>query len=200
MTILPSQLLVRMAALLAVVALLAVPLPILVAPTLAIMAIVMVLAGIDWLAARNEVAPSLERVIPDRLVKGRPATIIYRLAPRPPQARRSGAATTISVLDELPADLGGDLIINDVRLAVGHSIEIARERVPARRGTRELGPTYILWRSRMGLFRLRSKLPGGGSIAILPLASTPQRQSGLSHRSLRDELGIRPRAGRGEGP
>jgi uncharacterized protein (DUF58 family) len=51
----------------------------------------------------------------------------------------------------------------------------------------------------MGLFRLRSKLPGGGSIAILPLASTPQRQSGLSHRSLRDELGIRPRAARGEG-
>src|SRR4029077_20649046 len=66
-------------------------------------------------------------------------------------------------------------------------------------GTRELGPTFVVWRSRLGLLRMRAAIAGGGTIAILPTSSAPQRQSGLTHRSLRDELGIRPRAARGEG-
>ncbi len=193
MTILPSQMLVRAAAVVALVAIAAVPVPMLVAPVLAMLAILMALAGVDCIAARREVAPSLERTIADRLVKGRPATIIYKVS------RLSGKATTLSILDELPADLGGDLIINDVRLARGQSIEIPHERTPLRRGTRELGPTFVLWRSRLGLFRIRAQVARGGSVAILPPASTPQRQSGLTQRSLRDELGIRPRAARGEG-
>ncbi len=193
MTILPSRRLVRMTGVVALVAILAVPMPILIAPVLAMLAIVLALAGLDFLTARHEAAPDLERIIPERLVKGRPATIIYKLS------RRIGGLTTLSILDELPAELGGDLFINDVQIQRRETIELARERIPLRRGTRALGPTYALWRSRMGLFRMRAKVADGGSIAILPASSNPQRQTGLTHRSLRDELGIRPRPARGEG-
>jgi uncharacterized protein (DUF58 family) len=193
MTIFPSRLFVRIAAAVALLAVLAVPIPMLIAPTLAMLAILIALAGADLLAARRDVAPSLQRFIADRLVKGRSASIIYKVS------RPNAATTTLSILDELPADLGGDLIINDVRLERGQTLDLARERVPLRRGTRELGPVFVLWRSRLGLFRIRAQVASGGRIAILPSASTPPRQSGLTHPSLRDELGIRPRTARGEG-
>jgi uncharacterized protein (DUF58 family) len=193
MTILPSRLLVRAAAVIALVAIVAVPIPMLVGPVLAMLAILLALAAADWIGARREVAPSLERIIPDRLVKGRSATIIYKVA------RPSGPATTLSILDELPADLGGDLIIEDARIERAQSMQIARDRAPLRRGTRALGPAFALWHSRMGLFHIRAQVASGGSVAILPTSSAPQRQSGLTHRSLRDELGIRPRPARGEG-
>ena len=193
MTILPSQRLVWVSAAIALLAILAVPMPILIAPVLATLAILLALAIADWLAARREVAPSLTRVVPDRMVKGRAATIQYRLA------RPSGQATVVSILDELPAELGGDLMIDDVRIAGAETVEIARERIPQRRGKHDLGQTLILWRSRLGLFRIRAEVARGGSVAILPPASAPPRQSALTQRSLRDELGIRPRAARGEG-
>jgi uncharacterized protein (DUF58 family) len=193
MTIVPSQMLVRIAAAIGLAGVLAIAIPILVAPVLAMLAITLALASIDWFATRRGVAPRLDRIMPDRLIKGRPATLIYKLT------RTNGDATNVSILDELPADLGGDLLVENVRLERAATIEIARERTPLRRGTRALGPTFILWRSRMGLFRIRAKIGEGGSIAILPPASAPQRQSGLTHQSLRDELGIRPRPARGEG-
>src|ERR1700693_6048355 len=96
MAILPSPLLVRIATAVALLAMLALPLPILIAPVLTMLAIVVALAIADWLSARHEVVPSLTRVIPNHMVKGRAATIQYRLA------RLSGGATVISVLDELP--------------------------------------------------------------------------------------------------
>ncbi len=181
------------AALIALVAIAAIPVPILIAPLLAMLAVGIALAAMDWVSARREVAPSLERIIPDRLVKGRSAAIIYKAS------RPRGDSTTLAILDELPAELGGDLLIDEIRIERGQSIEISRDRTPLRRGTHALGPTFILWRSRMGLFRMRAQLADGGSIAILPTSSTPQRQSGLTHRALRDELGIRPRPARGEG-
>ena len=193
MTIVPSALLVRVVAVVAIVAIAAIALPILVMPVLAMLAIVLIVAGADWITARREVAPSLVRIIPDRLVKGRPATIIYKLS------RPGGVATAVSILDELPAELGGDLLIEDVGIARGQSLEISRARIPLRRGIHALGRTFVLWRSRTGLFRIRVQADDGGNIAILPPASMPQRQSGLTHRSIRDELGIRPRAARGEG-
>jgi uncharacterized protein (DUF58 family) len=184
---------VRIAGGIGLIAIAAIPIPILIAPVLAMLAILSALAGADLIAARREVTPSLERIIPDRLVKGRPANIIYKVS------RRSGGATTFAILDELPSELGGDLLIDDVRIERGQSIEIQRDRSPIRRGTRELGSTFIVWRSRMGLFRIRAQVANGGSVAILPASSAPQRQSGLTQRLLRDELGIRPRPARGEG-
>jgi uncharacterized protein (DUF58 family) len=165
----------------------------LIAPVLAMLASLIALAGMDLIAARHEIAPSLRRTIPDRLVKGRPATIIYKAS------RPRGDSTTLSILDELPAELGGDLLIDEIRIESDQSIEIPRDRTPLRRGIHGLGPTFVLWRSRMGLFRIRAQVADGGSIAILPTSSPPQRQSSLTHRALRDELGIRPRPARGQG-
>lgn len=193
MTVLPSQQLVRISAAMALLAVLALPLPILVAPLLAMLAVVFALAFADWFSARREVAPSLTRIVPNRMVKGRAAPIQYRLA------RPNGGATVVAFLDELPTELGGDLVIDEVRLAGGAAIEIARDRIPNRRGIHKLGKMLILWRSRLGLFRIRAEVTRGGTVAILPPASAPQRQSALTQRSLRDELGIRPRAARGEG-
>src|SRR5579871_2546599 len=145
--ILPSRLLVRTFAAIALTAILAVPMPILIAPVLAALAIVIALADADWLAAHHEVTPSVQRIIADRMVKGRAATIVYKVS------RTNGAATTVSILDELPADLGGDLLIEDVRIEQGQSLEVARDCVPLRRGIRELGPIFVRWRSRRGFFR-----------------------------------------------
>jgi uncharacterized protein (DUF58 family) len=193
MTIVPSQRLVRIAAVIAFIAIVAIPVPILIAPVIAMLAILIVLAGMDLIAARREIAPSIERVIPDRLVKGRPASIIYKVS------RPRGVSTTLAILDELPMELGGDLLIDEIRIEREQSIEISRDRTPLRRGIHVPGPTFVLWRSRMGLFRIRAQVADGGSVAILPASSAPQRQSSLTHRSLRDELGIRPRPARGEG-
>ncbi|HVN29343.1 MAG TPA: DUF58 domain-containing protein, partial [Candidatus Binataceae bacterium] len=192
-TIVPSPRLVRIAAAIALVATLAIPFPTLVAPVLVAAAILIALASADWRGARREIPPSLERIIPDRMVRGRPAPIIYRLK------RAAGEPTNVSILDELPRDLGGDLLIEDVRLAPGQALEIARERTPLHRGVRSLGPVFISWRSRMGLFRMRTKSGDGGNISILPPSAAPQHHGGLTHRLLREELGIRPRIARGEG-
>jgi uncharacterized protein (DUF58 family) len=71
--------------------------------------------------------------------------------------------------------------------------------MPLRSGTRELGPTLVARRSRLGLLRLRTIAIAGGTIAILPHTSTPERRAALTHRSLCEELGVRPKPARGEG-
>ena len=189
----PSPLLVRLLALTALATAAALPFPALMAPALAFAGVVLLLAASDWAISRNDPAPQIERVLPMRLIKDRSATVVYRIR------RAEGAATTISLLDELPEALGGDLRITGVRLGRGQRLDISREIVPARRGTFELGPTLILWRSYLGLLGLRAGISPKDAVAILPPASTPQRRAGLNHRSLRDELGIKPRALRGEG-
>jgi uncharacterized protein (DUF58 family) len=189
----PSPLLVRLLALTALATAAALPFPALVAPALTFAGVVILLAASDWAISRNDPAPQIERVLPTRLIKDRSATVVYRIR------RAAGAATTINLLDELPLALGGDLRITGVRLGRGQRLDISREIVPARRGTFELGPTLILWRSYLGLLGLRAGVTNKDVVAILPPASTPQRRAGLNHRSLRDELGIKPRALRGEG-
>ena len=185
--------LVRLLAMAALVAAVALPFPSLTAPALAFAGIVILVAAFDWVISRNDPAPQIERVLPTRLIKDRPATVVYRIR------RVGGAATTIDLLDELPEALGGDLRVTGVKLGRGQPLDIVREIVPARRGTFELGPTLILWRSHLGLLGLRAGVSSGNAVAILPPASTPQRRAGLTHRSLRDELGIKPRPLRGEG-
>ncbi len=185
--------LVRLLAVAALVAAVALPLPSLTAPALSFAGIVILLAAFDWLISIRDPAPQIERVLPTRLIKDRSATVVYRIR------RAGGAATTIDLLDELPEALGGDLRITSVKLGRGQRLDIVREIVPARRGTFELGPTLVLWRSHLGLLGLRAGVLSGNAVAILPPASTPQRRAGLSHRSLRDELGIKPRPLRGEG-
>jgi len=189
----PAPLLVRLLAITALGAAAALPFPSVTAPTFAFAGIVILLAAIDWLISRNDPHPQIERVLPSRLIKDRAATVIYQIR------RPTGAATTVDLLDELPEALGGDLSTTGIKLGRRQRLDIPREIFPNRRGTFVPGPTLMLWRSRLGLFRLRAGVSSEGTVAILPPASIPQRRAGLSHRSLRDELGIKPRPVRGEG-
>lgn len=189
----PSSLLVRLVALAALAALAAVPLPTLMAPAGGLAALIFGLAVADLIASRADPAPAIERVLPRRFVKGQPATVSYRLA------RPGAAATVVWLLDELPAALGGDLIIEALWLGGGQRRDLSRELMPLRRGSFALGPALLLWRSRLGLLRLRTTaIAAGGAVAILP-PSAPQRARGLTQRSLHDELGIRARPAHGEG-
>jgi len=184
--------LVRLLALAALCALAVAPFPILLGPALVMIGALAVFTVADWHASRGGAAPAAERIMPEHLVNGRSARIVYRVS-------RFGAATTIAVLDELPSDLGGDLMIESVRLADGESVELAREITPRRRGIRPLGPVYLLWSSPMGLLRMRGTIAAARTIAVFPPASAEPHRGALSQRSLRDELGIRPRRARGEG-
>lgn len=189
----PASRLVRLAALIALCTLAAVVWHLLVAPALGLIATAAALALLDWGVSRNDPPPRLERILAARMVKGRRAEAVYLLS------RPGGLATTVSILDELPAELGGDLLIENVALGAGQRCRLARDLMPLRRGTCELGPTFILWRSRLGLLKFRATAHAGRTVAIIPAASPPARHAALTHRSLRDELGVRPRRARGEG-
>src|SRR5437879_12206652 len=118
--------LVRVIAVAALFALAALIFPFLVAPTVVYVVIVAILVGLDWAASRHEAAPWVERVIPDRMVKGLPVELRYRIS------RPRGAATVISILDELPADLGGDLFVDQVPVVTEHKGEGITGAIPPR--------------------------------------------------------------------
>jgi uncharacterized protein (DUF58 family) len=193
LTIRPSPALVRLVAAVALFALAALVFPSLVLATIAIVAIIAILAAFDWSTSRREPALQVERVIPERLVKGRPAELRCRVS------RPGGGATVVWILDELPADLGGDLLVNDVPLARNQHLEIDREVMPVRRGTCAVGTLFVAWRSRIGLWRIRAAKSATATIAIRPHMPMLHRRSSLMHRSLFDELGVRPKTARGEG-
>jgi uncharacterized protein (DUF58 family) len=188
----PSSRLAAFALWAAMGGLVAVAWPALTGPLLALVVAGTGVVLVDFALSRREAAPQLERTLPARLVKGRSAAVVYRLT------HPGRSPTAVSLLDELPADLGGDLSIEGVRLGPGEYRELTRDLMPAARGMREIGPTWILWRSRLGLLQFRATVLDGGTIAILPAAAA-RRGTGLTHRSVRDELGLRPRPARGEG-
>ena len=106
----PSNRLVRATAMAAVAAIAALVVPWLMILAVAYLAIVASLAAIDWVTSRREPAVKVERMIPERMVTGRPVEVIYRVA------RPGGGSTAVEVLDELPTDLGGDLTIDEFSL------------------------------------------------------------------------------------
>ncbi len=188
----PAPLLVRLLVIAAICALAAVPIRFLTAPDLGFLAIVIALAAVDWSRSRADPHPTVERVLPDRLVRGKRAEAIYRLS-------REGRPAVTTILDELPEELGGDLVIGEIRIGAGQPREVAREITPLRRGVFETGPLYVAWRSRLGLFQFRTAARAGASTVVFPPASAAQARAGLTHRSLQEQLGVRPRAARGEG-
>jgi uncharacterized protein (DUF58 family) len=189
----PSPLLVRIAAAVTIGGLLVIAWAALLVPVLALAAVILALALIDWRISRRDPAPKIERVLPQRLVKDRPVKIVYQLSYPGP------APTRVSLLDELPTDLGGDLLIDDVEVKPGQPLELARELVPKARGLREIGTTNVLWRSRLGLLQLRARASGAGTVAILPSSVKAVKRKGLIQKSVSEELGLRPRPARGEG-
>lgn len=188
----PSPLMVGVVAAIAMLAFVALPVPPLMVFVMAALIGVLALALGDWAASRKDLPPMLTRELPARLVKGRTAPVIYRLTGRP--ERR----TTVSLLDELPEVLGGDLMIADIKLGKAEVKEVTRDVIPMQRGKHRSALVLILWNSRLGFFRFRTTALSGTEVVILPPALAPQRRAALGHRSLREDLGIRPRPARGE--
>ena len=191
-TIRPAPRLVGLIGICTLSATVALPVPSIMGATLGFFGLVVILAAMDWVASRRGPVPEVQRILPEHPVKGRPATIVYRLR------CTDDIVMKLDLLDELPAALGGDLLVPGLQLRDGRLLEFSREVLPNRRGTFPLGPLFILSSSRMGFFRIRSESPAGGEIAILPPASMPRR-SGLSYRKLHEDLGLKPRLPRGEG-
>jgi uncharacterized protein (DUF58 family) len=105
----------------------------------------------------------------------------------------------VSLLVELPPDLGGDLPFEAVDLRPAGDVELAAHRMPTRRGMRPLGPALLLCRSRLGLFWRRFSTAQPPSFGVLPDPGVPDSALALDDRLLHARLGIRPRRPRGEG-
>ncbi len=189
----PSSRLVRIAAAAAIAGLLVIFWPALLVAVLIFAGALCAFVLIDWAISRKDPIPKVERLLPDRLVKDRMVTVVYRLLNPAP------VPVTLSLLDELPTDLGGDLIIEDVEVKAGQRLELTRVLTPKARGMREIGTTVVQWRSRLGLLRFHARTPGGSAVAILPSSVKAGKRKGLIQKSVSEELGLRPRPARGEG-
>ena len=138
-------------------------------------------------------APSLERSLPARARLGEPCRLQYTL--------RNPGSQPLELpwlLDELPADLGGDARFGPLRIAANDVLVISHELRPQLRGMRELGPSYLYVRSPLGLFVRRHAFVQQQALAVYPANTFPEHR-GLSQRSLFHELGLRPRRPRGAG-
>ena len=154
------------------------------------LAIVGALALIDGRASARQPAPRLERELPQRARVREPLTVRYRLS-------LTGTRAAAALLDELPADLGGDYAQGPLTLG-DEPLAIERTVVPERRGVRPLGPLLIDVRSPLGLFDRRHRSGGEQALAVYP-ADVIAGGHGPRSRKLRDDLGLRPRRQRGEG-
>lgn len=189
--IVPDRRLVRIVLVLAAASLLAVPLPAIVLPLGAVVAAVAVLAANDAFAILREEPPALTVELPPRLRRDAPWRVTCRITSR--------RATRVTWLDELPPDLGGDHVEPELRLGAGESREVERTITPVRRGVRPVGPLVVLWASPLGLFWRRRVVREGGEVAVLPAPGIPESRLALTHRSVFEDPGLRPRRPRGEG-
>jgi len=131
----------------------------------------------------------VERILAARMVKGRRAEAVYLLL------RPGAPATTVSILDELPPELGSDLLIENVALGAGQRCRLARDLMPLRRGTCELGPTYILWRSRLGLLKFRATSSASARARHAAKAASLNRCANTQRVTIRAiSIGARARA------
>src|SRR5690348_1013390 len=117
----PAPRLVQLCAIAALCAVGAIAFAPLVAVTLAFAAAVAALALIDLRVSLRDPQPRLQRVMPERIVKGRAAEVLYRIS------RPEGGPTSVSILDELPDELGGDLRVEAISLGRDETREVARE-------------------------------------------------------------------------
>lgn len=150
-----------------------------------------------WLVVRGR-APSLACVLPARARVGAPCELRYELEGLQP-------ATDVTLLDELPEDLGGDHWESwkTERSAPGAGPAALSERrelqvTPTRRGLRNLGPSYLFWASPLRLWRRALRVEHARELPVMPEDTLPPR-SGLHPKRTRAELGLRPRRPRGEG-
>jgi uncharacterized protein (DUF58 family) len=167
--------------------------PVLSLPAWTALLVVVVVSTLDLWHTRALPLPELQCVAPERGRVGTGAEFRYRIRNPADVPRR------VSLLVELPLDLGGDLPIEAVDLDPAQTVELTRERVPERRGMRPLGPALLLCRSRLGLFWRRLSTAPLPAFGVLPDPGVPDSALALQDRLLHARLGIRPQRPRGEG-
>lgn len=143
------------------------------------------LALCDAWAARGAPAPSVSRRLPRRARIAEPCSFEYSVSsPRRWQ-----------LLDELPEVLGGDQRFGPFQPGK-HTFD--HLLVPSQRGVHRLGPCYLFVASPLGLFLRRYRFDVDAALSVYPADVAPERR-GLSSRTLRHELGLRPRRPPGAG-
>ncbi len=167
--------------------------PALMGPAWVALIVVLVLMVQDLWSSLREPALEVRRVIPERARRGHPCEFEYHLK------NPSDRPWDVTLLDELPADLGGDQRVGPLVLAAGAVEVIHQPRTPRRRGLRELGPVYANWRSVYGLFRRSASDIETSTLAVLPNPGLNDDREALLERSLLERAGIQPRRPRGEG-
>jgi uncharacterized protein (DUF58 family) len=182
---------VALAAVPALLSLAALPWPLLAGGAFGAWLIVLALAAADLLLGRGRAVPQVRRELPRRARQGEPASARYVLR----HEGREGAL--VSLLDELPEDLGGDRRHGPFAVAPGES-ELPLPLLPGLRGVRMLGPLYVQARSPLGLFARRERAGDGQALNVYPASTLSERRGPISDK-LQKELGLRPRRPRGEG-
>ena len=158
---------------------------------LLLLALACVLA-LDLRALYQLPAPTLERGLPLRARLHEPCRIRYSLGNPGAQPLHVG------LLDELPAELGGDLQRGPWQLQPGAFETFEHVVTPRQRGLRALGPSHVYASSPLALFVRRFGFEHGQALGVYPAHALPERR-GLSSRTLLHELGLRPRRPRGAG-
>jgi uncharacterized protein (DUF58 family) len=152
-------------------------------------AVLVAVAASDARALVRRTPLRVERVLPARARVGQPCRIEYAI--------EASERLQVTLLDELPEDLGGDHGQGWVQLAAGGET-LRAALTPTRRGLRTLGPCHVLAASPLGLWARRLTTGSGQQLAVLPEDTLPQRR-GFTRHQLRSQLGLRPRRPRGEG-
>ena len=146
------------------------------------------LALCDLWAARGTTPPSLSRQLPRRARIGEPCELRYTVSsPRRWQ-----------LLDELPEVLGGDRRFGPFEPTHNSPRTLDHMLVPSQRGIHRFGPSYLFVRSPLGLFQRRYRFDANDVLSVYPAEVASERRW-LSSRTLRHELGIRPRRPPGGG-
>jgi uncharacterized protein (DUF58 family) len=185
----PSPKLVALALLPAALAVASLALPWLAGAAWGALAVVVGLCLLDVRASRSRPAPTLERELGGRARLGRACSVRYRV--------RVAAQTSLTLLDELPPDLGGDYAPAALSLPEGETVH-EHTVVPRRRGERALGPIYAFTPSALGLLVRRHTFAPAQVLHVYP-AEPATGRGGLVSRSVLRQLGIRPLRPRGEG-
>ncbi len=149
------------------------------------------LAGSDALRLLKRPPLTLHCEVPERTRAGAAFELVYRIEGAP-------AGAHLTLLDELPADLGGDSLCT---WRAGRAAAVERavlQREPRRRGVRRLGPWHVWQTSPLLLWQRRERAAGERQLRVLPHAGPVRPESLGAPRVLR-ELGLRPRRSRGDG-
>src|SRR5262249_39247438 len=102
------------------------------------------------------------------------------------------------LLDELPDVLGGDQRFGPFDATYAGTRTLEHRLVPEQRGGHRLGPSFLFARSPLGFFQRSFRFDADDALSVYPAEVAPER-SGLSSRTLRHELGLRPRRPPGGG-